>query len=74
LSPLRLPVPPSRQFVEVIDFTAYIKLYYLATPGNKCETVQENVEVIEDFHRSLSFASDVLRRRFRGQGISNPIS
>jgi hypothetical protein len=25
LSPLRLPVPPSRLYVEVIDYTAYFK-------------------------------------------------
>jgi hypothetical protein len=27
LSPLRLPVPPSRLFVEVLDFTAYFVLH-----------------------------------------------
>ncbi len=27
LSPLRLPVPPSRLFVEVLDFTVYFVLY-----------------------------------------------
>ena len=25
LSPLRLPVPPSRLYVEVLDYTAYFK-------------------------------------------------
>jgi hypothetical protein len=32
LSPLRLPVPPSRLFVEVLDSTANFVLYFVAIP------------------------------------------
>jgi hypothetical protein len=39
LSPLRLPVPPSRHFVEVIDSTANFAFYFVAIPNGKCETV-----------------------------------
>jgi hypothetical protein len=39
LSPLRLPVPPSRLFVEVLDFTDYLALYSLTIQNNECETV-----------------------------------
>jgi hypothetical protein len=60
LSPLRLPVPPSRHFVEVLDFTAYFTLYVFVVQDNDCETVQVNVEVFRDFHRSLSLAHEVL--------------
>ena len=60
LSPLRLPVPPSRQFVEVLDFTACFTFYSFVIQNNECETVQENVEVFADFHRSLSLAHEVL--------------
>ena len=62
LSPLRLPVPPSRLFVEVIDFTAYFTLYSFVIQNNECATVQENVKVFGDLHRSLSFAHEVLFR------------
>src|SRR6266567_3619834 len=58
LSPLRLPVPPSRRFVEAIDFTLYILLCSFVTHGNECETVQESVKVFGDLHRSLSFARE----------------
>ena len=54
LSPLRLPVPPSRLFVEVLDFTAYFTFSVLFSKDNDCETVQANVEVFINFHRSLS--------------------
>jgi len=60
LSPLRLPVPPSRLFVEVLDFTAYFAFYVFFIQDNDCETVQVNVEVFMDFHRSLSPAGEVL--------------
>jgi hypothetical protein len=60
LSPLRLPVPPSRLFVEVLDFTAYFTFYVFFIQDNDCETVQINVEVFMDFHRSLSPACVVL--------------
>src|SRR5438309_7967782 len=39
LSPLRLPVPPSRHFVEVIDVTACSPFLFFLLPNNKCETV-----------------------------------
>jgi hypothetical protein len=39
LSPLRLPVPPSRRFVEVHDSTANFAFYFVATPNDKCKTV-----------------------------------
>ena len=54
LSPLRLPVPPSRLFVEVLDFTAYFTFSVFFIQDNDCETVQVNVKVFMDFHRSLS--------------------
>ena len=60
LSPLRLPVPPSRLYVEVIDFTIYILLCSFVTHDNECETVQENVKVFGDLHRPLSFAREAL--------------
>jgi hypothetical protein len=55
LSPLRLPVPPSRLFVEVLEFTAVYLLHHLGAKNDKCETVQESVEVLEDLHRSSSY-------------------
>ena len=55
LSPLRLPVPPSRHFVEVLEFTAVYLLHHLGAKNDKCETVQESVEVLEDLHRSSSY-------------------
>jgi len=51
LSPLRLPVPPSRRFVEVFDSTAYCMRYSFVIQNAKCETVQESVKVFEDLHR-----------------------
>ena len=60
LSPLRLPVPPSRHFVEVLDFTAYFTFSVFFIPDNDCETVQVNVKVFMDFHRFLSRAHGVL--------------
>jgi hypothetical protein len=60
LSPLRLPVPPSRRFVEVLDFTAYFTFSVFFIPDNDCETVQVNVKVFMDFHRFLSRAHGVL--------------
>ena len=53
LSPLRLPVPPSRRFVEVLDFTAYFTFSVFFIQDNDCETVKVNVEVFIDFHRSF---------------------
>ncbi len=41
LSPLRLPVPPSRHFVEVHDSKAVHLLIHISAQGNKCETVQQ---------------------------------
>src|SRR5437016_3028019 len=60
LSPLRLPVPPSRLFWEVLDSTAYFTLYVFFVHDSECETVQVNVKVFMDFHRSLSRAHEVL--------------
>src|ERR1700733_2868176 len=68
LSPLRLPVPPSRLFVEVPDFSAYFTFYVFFIQDNDCETVQVNVEVFMDFHRSLSFADEVLCGSPSGDG------
>ncbi len=39
LSPLRLPVPPSRHFVEVLDSKANCTLYCVAIQNDKCVTV-----------------------------------
>ncbi len=60
LSPLRLPVPPSRHFVEVPDSTAYFTLYVFVVCDSECETVQVSVKVFMDFHRFLSLAHEVL--------------
>ena len=38
LSPLRLPVPPSRHFVEALDYTAYFTFYVSFIQDNDCET------------------------------------
>ena len=39
LSPLRLPVPPSRHFVEGIDSTAnFAAFWFVAIPIDRCET------------------------------------
>jgi hypothetical protein len=40
LSPLRLPVPPSRHFLEVLYSKAYFEPYSFTTQNDKCETVQ----------------------------------
>jgi hypothetical protein len=39
LSPLRLPVPPSRHFVEVLVSMAVSLLFHIGAHGNKYETV-----------------------------------
>ena len=69
LSPLRLPVPPSRHFVEVLDFTAYFTLYVFVVQDKDCETVQVNVEVFGDFHRSLSRAHESALRLPSGDDV-----
>ena len=53
MSPLRLPVPPSRLFVEVLDSKANLTFYVFFIQDIDCETVKVNVEVFVDFHRSL---------------------
>ena len=60
LSPLRLPVPPSRHFVEVLDFSAYFTFSVFFILDNDCETVQVNVKALMDFHRFLPHAPRVL--------------
>ena len=60
LSPLRLPVPPSRHFVEVLGFSAYFTFSVFFILDNDCETVQVNVKVFMDFRRFLSHAHRVL--------------
>jgi hypothetical protein len=63
LSPLRLPVPPSRRYFEALYFTAYFTLdvfVVFVVRDNDCETAQVNVDVSMDFHRSLSLAHEVL--------------
>jgi hypothetical protein len=59
LSPLRLPVPPSRLWLQVPDSTAYFTFFVFFIQDNDCETVQVNVEVFMDSHRSLSRACEV---------------
>jgi hypothetical protein len=61
LSPLRLPVPPSRLFVEVLDFTAYFTFYVFFIQDNDCETVQINVEVFMDFQILVTRLCSALR-------------
>ncbi len=39
LSPLRLPVPPSRHFEEVLDSKANFAFYVFFIQDNDCETV-----------------------------------
>jgi hypothetical protein len=51
LSPLRLPVPPSRHFVEVIDFKYSSLFLFFLPPNNKCKTVQP---LFEDLHSPTS--------------------
>ena len=54
LSPLRLPVPPSRLYLQVLDFTTCLWLSSLFTENDERATVW-NVSVFLDFHSSLSF-------------------
>ena len=72
LSPLRLPVPPSRLFVEVPDFTAYFTFYVFLIPDNDCATVQEEWKYFMDFHRSLSPACEVLCGSSRAMMSTQP--
>jgi hypothetical protein len=44
----------------VLDFTAYFTFSVFLSKTTNCETVQVNVEVFMDFHRSLSPACEVL--------------
>jgi len=46
--------------VEVLDSTANFTLYVFFVYNSECETVQVNVKVFMDFHRSLSLAHEVL--------------
>ena len=39
LSPLRLPVPPSRLYLEVPDFTTCLRLCSLFIQNDECATV-----------------------------------
>jgi hypothetical protein len=39
LSPLRLPVPPSRHFVEVLESRAFYLGFHIGSERSKCETV-----------------------------------
>ncbi len=55
--------------MEVLDFTVYITLYELGVQTDKCETVQESVKVSGDFHRFLSFASEVALPPLSGQHV-----
>ena len=56
LSPLRLPVPPSRHFVEVLYSKAVSLLVHIGARVNRCETVQQTLEVLDDFHGFGSLA------------------
>jgi hypothetical protein len=69
LSPLRLPVPPSRHFVEVLDSTANFTLYVLFVYDSECETVQVNVKVFMAFHRFLSLAHESALRLSPGDDV-----
>jgi hypothetical protein len=40
LSPLRLPVPPSRLYLQVLDSTIYALLHSSLTHHDECESVQ----------------------------------
>jgi hypothetical protein len=46
--------------LQVHDSTAYFTFYVFFIQDTGCETVQVNVEVFMDFHRSLSLADEVL--------------
>jgi len=46
--------------VEVLDSTACFTFYVFFVCDNECETVQVNVKVFMDFHRSLSLAHESL--------------
>jgi hypothetical protein len=75
LSPLRLPVPPSRLFVEMLDSTAYFTFYVFAVYASECETVQVNVKVFMDStdpcHLPMKcFAALLGRRCPPGQAIT----
>ena len=61
LSPLRLPVPPSRLYLQVPDSTLYILICSFLIHDTKCETVPESVKVFEVLHRSRSLAQEPLR-------------
>jgi hypothetical protein len=69
LSPLRLPVPPSRLYLQVPHFTAYFTFYVFVVHDNDCDTVQVNVEVFMDFHSSWSLAHEALLRRSSGDDV-----
>jgi len=45
--------------MEVLDFTYYFTLCSFVIQDNECETVQESVKVLADFHKSLSLAHEV---------------
>jgi hypothetical protein len=68
-SPLRLPVPPSRRFVEVLD--ANFAFYFVAIPNDKCETVLRKCVSFRRFPQLLVPACETLYRRFSG---SEPIA
>jgi hypothetical protein len=72
LSPLRLPVPPSRLYLQVPDSTAYFTFYVFFIQGDNCETVQVNVEVFGDFHLSLSLACEGLCGSSRATNVPWP--
>jgi hypothetical protein len=59
LSPLRLPVPPSRLFVEVLGSEAVYLVTHIGVQGSECETVQVNVKVFDDFRSFLSLALEL---------------
>ena len=56
LSPLRLPVPPSRHFVGGINFKDCSLLLFLFLQNNKCETVQQSVGTLRICTAQLHFA------------------
>ena len=70
LSPLRLPVPPSRRFVELFYSKAVSLLIHIGAQGNKCEIVQQTVKAFDDFHSSSSLPL----KRFTGDSrVQSPL-
>ena len=55
LSPLRLPVPPSRLYLQVPDFTTCLWLCGLSSKMTNVQLCNKVCRFSADFHSSLSF-------------------